>query len=304
LANGLTGRWTLIHGHSHHVVLPEQVDVVLCDQIGHFGIEGDMLADVSDARRRFLKPGGVVLPATVDLLLAPVEAPRLFGQVEFWGRRLNGFDLSPGRQWAANSGCPTTLSRDMLLGAPITIASLDMSTATSAPFVCRATMSVERNGTLHGLGGWFSARLSPSVTLTNAPTASARLSRRNVYFPIDAAVEVRADDIVAVDMHITPPDMIVWSVEVRRGSTTLGRFRHSTLKGMLFCREQLQRMNPRFTPTLTDRGEGRLSVLTLCDGQRSLADVEREVFVRHPNLFTSIHEAAAFVAETVTRYTR
>jgi protein arginine N-methyltransferase 1 len=80
------------------------------------------------------------------------------------------------------------------------------------------------------------------------------------------------------------------------------RFRQSTLKGMLLSREELRRTHPAFVPRLTPRGDARLSVLNLCDGQRPLADIEREVFERHPDLFRTLGEAATFVAEVVTRY--
>ncbi len=55
---------------------------------------------------------------------------------------------------------------------------------------------------------------------------------------------------------------------------------------------------------VTPWGDARLSVLTLCDGQRPLAEVEQEVFRRHPKLFRSSQEAATFVAEVVTRYSQ
>ena len=62
--------------------------------------------------------------------------------------------------------------------------------------------------------------------------------------------------------------------------------------------------DPEFVPVLTPRGCGRLTILQLCDGTRTLNDIEGEVFARHPNLFTSRGEAAAFVAEVVSGYTR
>jgi hypothetical protein len=42
----------------------------------------------------------------------------------------------------------------------------------------------------------------------------------------------------------------------------------------------------------------------LCDGRRTLDEIEREVFARHGALFASPAEAALFVSEVVTRYTR
>jgi hypothetical protein len=71
---------------------------------------------------------------------------------------------------------------------------------------------------------------------------------------------------------------------------------------MLICKEDLQRTMPHFIPKLSPWGEARLSVLSLCDGQTALLEIEQEVYHSHPKLFRSLGEAAAFVAEVVTRY--
>ena len=71
---------------------------------------------------------------------------------------------------------------------------------------------------------------------------------------------------------------------------------------MLICREDLDRTDLGFVPRLTPWGEARRSVLELCDGRQTLADIEREVQRRHPALFRSRAESAAFVTEVVSRY--
>jgi hypothetical protein len=71
---------------------------------------------------------------------------------------------------------------------------------------------------------------------------------------------------------------------------------------MLLNQEDFERTRPDFRPKLTRRGEGRRTVVNLCDGLRALAEVEEEVWRRHPELFRNREEAAAFVAEVVTRY--
>jgi hypothetical protein len=87
----------------------------------------------------------------------------------------------------------------------------------------------------------------------------------------------------------------------KRGAAR-ARFVHSTFQGMLLCEEDLAREQPGFVPKLTPRGEARRSILELCDGRNSLSEVEREVYRRHPQLFSSLAQAAAFVTEVVTRY--
>jgi protein arginine N-methyltransferase 1 len=303
-ANGLSARWTFFQGYSSDIVLPERVHVVVCDQIGRFGVEVDILQHARDARKLFLKPGGIMVPARVDLVLAPVEAPALFDQVEFWRSRPCGFDVSPARQWAANTGYPTAFSREMLLGPAETGASLDLAERGPSPFQCGARLEIDREGTLHGLAGWFDARLSPGVRLTSSPLAADRIRRRNVYFPLNEAVAVQPGDAVSADLHIVPPKTISWSVRVERGRRTIARFTHSTVHGMLLTTDDLRRTKPASVPVLTPRGAARRLVLDLCDGARTLDEVERELFARHPELFPSPQDAAVFVAEVVTRYTR
>ena len=71
---------------------------------------------------------------------------------------------------------------------------------------------------------------------------------------------------------------------------------------MLIPAEDLRYTQPGYKPKLTPRGEGRRTVVNLCDGVRTLAEIEDEVFRLHPDLFRNREEAAVFVAEVVRRY--
>src|SRR5579862_8508735 len=168
-----------------------------------------------------------------------------------------------------------------------------------------ATAVIRRSGTLHGLGGWFTAELAPGISMTNSPLAPDQIQRRQVYFPIERAVQVAEGDLVRIRVMIRPTDSLMnWNVEVLQGDTGVKKdsFRHSTWKAMLLPAEDLRHTQPGYKPKLTPRGEGRRTVVNLCDGVRSLAEIEDEVFRRHRDLFRDREEAAVFVAEVVTRY--
>ncbi|MGH7164377.1 MAG: 50S ribosomal protein L11 methyltransferase [Nitrospiraceae bacterium] len=311
-ANGFDDRIRFIKGLSTRVELPEKVDVVIADQIGHFGFEAGVIEYFTDARRRLLKPHGAMIPARVDLWIAPVEASQLHEAVEFWAGSQAGFDFHPARTIAANTGFPTHFMPDQILGDPARLGSLDPSRADLGSWSFEAPLTVARQGTLHGLGGWFTAQLSPNVTMTNSPLAAHHINRRNVFLPIDRPVQVQKDDRLRVRVQIRPREVFVrWVVEVTgapskdsRPGSVKARFTHSTLHGMLISREDLRRTRPDFIPTLTPWGLARQTVLALCDGERALRDIEQAVFRRHPDLFSSQAEAATFVAEVVTRYAR
>ena len=106
-------------------------------------------------------------------------------------------------------------------------------------------------------------------------------------------------------MTIMPSDvMVTWRVKVTDGQETVkGQYQHSTWKGMLIAKEDLQRTRPDFVPQLTPRGQARMTVLRLCDGRHRLARIEQEVYRQHRHMFRSPAEAALFVTEVVTRDT-
>jgi protein arginine N-methyltransferase 1 len=311
-ANGYQDRIVFIKGISTRVDLPERVDVILADQIGRFGFEGGLLEFFSDARERFLKPNGVMIPSCLELYVAPVECPELSDQVEFWNESPAGFDFRPARSLAANTGYPARFDPNHLLGSPALLASLDLSMATSPALHLEACVATTRGGTLHGIGGWFSAQLSKSICMSNSPLATNPINRRNLFLPIDRPTVVGKGDRVRVMLHILPSEGVVtWKLEVggdddkcRDQSQRLrkSQFSHSTLQGMLISQENLQRTQPHFIPQLSPWGEAQRSVFTLCDGQRTLSEIEQEVYRRHHTLLGSIGKAEAFVAQVIARY--
>src|SRR5262249_7279870 len=181
-ANDLDGRVKVVNGFSGHVTLPEQADVLVTDQIGHFGFDAGIVGYVADARRRLLKPGARVVPERIDLWIAPVEAPDVNEAVNFWSQRPAGFDMSPLRDIAANSGQPRTIAARELLADPVCGGSIGLAVDARTVNVTAET-SIARDGAMHGVAGWFSAALGGGVVMTNAPLASNRIARRSVVFP-------------------------------------------------------------------------------------------------------------------------
>jgi len=307
-ANGFAGRVRFLKRFSLQAELPEKVDVVVADQMGPFGFEGGILEYFFDAQQRFLKRNGKMIPTGIELWVAPVEVPELYANVEFWNDRPANLDYAALRTVAVNTGYATTFEPKHLLSDPMKVASLDLTTSSTAGFKAKSSHTITKSGQFHGVGGWFSAQLSPGVSMTNSPLAQDRINRGNAFLPIDHPIEVAIGDRVLVTMDIVPrEELVTWRVEVRggdSGSILRATFQQSTFKGMMLCQDDLRRTQPTFVPKLTPWGEARLSVLTLCDGQREVAEIEKELYHSHRKLFRSPAEAATFVAEVVTRYSQ
>lgn len=304
-ANGVADRITYIHAYSTRAELPERADVIVSDQMGRLGFEAGVVEFFADASRRMLKPGGRLLPRSVATWMTPIEAPDMTAWVEFWNTTPAGFDVSVVRQGAVNTGYPAHLDPAQFLaeGAPL----LSMVFGDPASESCRGTavFTVTRAGLLSGLGGWFVADMADGITMTNAPGAPDQIGRRQAFLPLDQPVQVEAGDTVECVVLARPADSIVaWQMTVRRGDLVLRRSRQSTLAGMLILPEMLEQTNPERRPRLSVWADARATILQLCDGVHTLAQIEEETAARHPALFPSPAAAATFVAEVVTRYGR
>ena len=302
-ANGMADRITFVAAHSSEVQLPEQADVLIGDLIGRMGFEAGVFEGYADVRR-WLKPGARVVPESIVISAAPVDLPAAHAAVEFWREPVAGLRVDAALAWSRNTGYPRDIEPgDLLSDAPV---SSCFSPLDAGPVLrVGGTASITRPGQLHGLACWFAGRMSaadPSIVLTNAPGASGRIQRRNVFLPLHPPVDVRRGDQVDIDLRIRPRDVLVsWNVSARTADRVT-RMRHSTFGGMLLTREDLKARNPASRPRLTARGLARRTLLELCDGDRSIVEIERELRRRHPDLFTKDGGAEAFVAEVVARY--
>jgi protein arginine N-methyltransferase 1 len=302
-ANGFADRFVAIQDVSTRATLPEKADLIVMDGAGRFGFDGGGVETLSDARRRFLKAGGLIIPASLTLSIAPCEAAEPLEHIAFWSRPVCGLSFAPASTIARNTGYPRHIAAHELLSIPADIATFDPSRQT-APFSARASSRIERRGAVHGIAGWFAARLAAGVTLTNAPGAPNRIDRRNVFLPLSERVSVEPGDVVCTALTIDPVSvMLRWRVEIASANRTV---RHvtdaSTFHGMLISRDDLRRTRPDFQPVLTPAGRARKTVLDLCVASRPVAEIEAEVERRHPSLFDTRAAVAVFVAEVITRY--
>jgi len=303
-ANGFADRAVCIKGLSTRVELPEKVNVIIGDLIGRFGFDGGLVEYFADARHRMARPDVRTIPSRVDLLVAPVEAPQTWDEVDFWKDSPAGFNFDRAYNIAVNTGHPVKYRPDQILAVPEVIATIDVTRGSDPILEGEAASVVRRSGTMHGIAGWFEATLSPSVTMSNSPLREDIINRRAVFFPVDPPTAVNAGDSVRVKMRISPADTLVnWRVELAdRAGAVRKKFSHSTFLGMLLCPEDLVKSRPDYVPKLTSWGMARRSVVNLCDGKRTIAEIEREVYELHRDLFVSPGEASAFVHEVMVPY--
>lgn len=234
--NGLEKRITFIKSFSEMAELPEKVDVIISEIIGTFAIEENILQVIPDARKRFLKENGTIIPSSIKMTIVPVESSSLYKEVEFWSKDTYGVDFSSIHKMAVNNRYIKSLDQGYFLSKPLPINNIDFYTVESKDLYINNTISftIKRAGILHGLGGWFEAKLSKNITLSTSPP-NPTTSWKNVFFPIEKPVDVESGDSVVVRMAVSPIGIDFvwnWNVDVLdKEGNKKAQFSHSTLQG-------------------------------------------------------------------------
>ncbi len=235
---GFADKAEFFKANSLKLSLLEQVDVVVCDHIGHFGFDYGILGLLADARQRYLKPDGTIVPAELDLQLAPVESVACRKFVSQWRDGSVPDEFGWVGSNAANTKHSAELSGQDLLADAATLTSIELG-AEAAPYLSwNAGFSCARDGTLDGVAGWFDCRLFDDVRMTNSPLAEERLNRPQAFLPLETPVAVTAGERIEVTVMLRHlDDVIGWVIELPE---SVNRFSHTTFIGMLLGRDALK----------------------------------------------------------------
>ena len=143
-----------------------------------------------------------------------------------------------------------SLQADELMTAPAQLGCIDLAADNPDFFSWSAQLALQRDGIVHGLGGWFECELAEEVWMNNSPLSDRAIGRSQVFLAIDEALPVKAGDLLDVTVMARPGDhVIAWTITHPASGR---RFSHSTWLGDLLEREQLARSHPEHVPRSTE----------------------------------------------------
>ena len=302
-AGGFKDRIQFIQSPSTQITLPERADVIVADVHDTFGLQTGGLGTLVDARERFLKPGGTLIPSSIQLLIAPVDAPDLYQRtVDVWRRHVHGVDVSVLKMLAVNQNHPARFQREQLLTPPVPIASIDCATTQSLSVVGEACMHVARAATVYGLCGCFVTRLVDDIVLGNVPGESATTNFAQAFFPIETPHAVGCADTIAIRMSSYDNLDMAWRIRIIHDNDVRRiDFDQSTFLSRPLRAEVLAKHVSHYHPRLTARGAMERALLERFDGRSSSHELQGWLCQQFPEQFPSLEEAIAFLKATIER---
>jgi len=309
-ANGLKKRIVFIKDVSTEVILPEKVDVIISEILGSFALEENLLQFIPDARDRFLKPKGVLIPSSIEMFLAPVEASDIYNQIDFCTENLYGVNFLPVREMTINNSYIESIDPGGFLASPLSINYIDFYKADGeTPLNSSVSFEVKRAGTLHGLVGWFEAQLSKNILLSTAPHAPIT-HWKNTFFPIEKPLTVSEANTIELNIRAAPREnSVIWSwrvkvLERKAKNRPLVKvdFEHCTWRSSLFSKDSLEKRSIDFCPSLNESGKVELFILSQCDGKTTIQQIAEKLCKHYPQAYNNIKKAISKVSRVVRDY--
>jgi type I protein arginine methyltransferase len=302
VANGFADRIEFIEDLSTNVTLPVQADVIVSDLRGVLPLFQYHLPSIVDARRRFLAPGGKLIPQSDTIWAAIVEAPERYSRVvDGWEK--NGLDLNldPARRLAMNDFSKCNFRSEQLLAPPQIWTTLDYHTIEQNDFQGRLQFSVQRSGIGHGIAVWFETCLTDGIGFSNAPSCPEAIYGVQ-YMPWSEPVPLAQGQSVTLDLRASlVRDDYIWrwaaQIEPKDGSGAAKRFEQSQLDGAIISIGRHHHSASDFVPRLSEEASVHRRTLELIDGQRTLEEIARRLAAEYPARFSRWQRALSYAAK-------
>jgi len=299
--NGFADRIELIAKLSTEVEVREQADVIVSDVRGVVPTFSRSIATLMDARSRWLRPGGTLIPLRDSLRVAVVESEALYRPiVRPWDELNYGLDLSAAKRAATDARYndrEAPVGPEQLLTESAIWASIDYSTVTSTDVSGSVTLTTSRRGVGHGLVVWFDAELTESERFSSGPGRACIYFR--AFFPWREPVNLEEGVAVHVDLRaVAAADDYVFSWRTRADGKEFSQtdfFSQSMSDVFLLGADNRP-------ASLEKQGNVTLHVLQAFRDGASLTEAAAQLEKAFPRQFTGPDVALASVREVARKY--
>ncbi len=218
-----------VEAHSVEVQNPVKVDVVVSEILGNFALEENIIESLNDAKR-FLKPGGVILPRTVTQYVAPVVSPRIMEEIDVWGGVGYGIDLGLARKAALNNMYVYKIQKKDLLAEPRQGGAqkwdyIKLCARATSIRKGKAAWELPYDATVYGLALWWECEVIPGVNFSTSPLAPAT-HWDQVFLPLLTPLNVKKGEQLEAtfdsDSRFEVGINVAWEARVKSQGKSVG----------------------------------------------------------------------------------
>lgn len=305
-ANGFEKRIEFIQGRSTEIDLSERVDLIVSDMRGIVPFSGTHLADIIDARSRFLGSNGRLLPLKDMLYGSLAESPDQYRKfVHPWLESPMGFDMSPACRYLLHTWKKTRDESFRAISPPCLWTAIDYETINSTEGTGRLSWTVQNHAVAHGFVLWFETNLTESCGFSNAPGQLESIYGK-AFFPFLAPLPIKKGDRVEIELRAEAVGHeYTWrwdTVHLSKTNAKRRLFHQSTFYSAPLSSHSLSKREAGYRPTLKIPGEVDRFILNLIDGGKTLQEIAETTHKKFPGVYPTVRKAFDRVGHISQKY--
>lgn len=197
--NGITN-CRFIPLHSTQARNPPKADIVVSETLGNYALEENIIEIMNDAKR-FLKPGGVMIPHGLTQFVAPVTSPRLFNEINVWDDVGFGLDFSTAKVVCMNNMYVRPVqSSDLLPDAEQRWDTVDFGKKNASKRSAALAWTMRKPATVYGFCLWWESTLVPGNVISTSPY-KPRTHWDQMYLPVLEPIPLKPKEGVSLDLR-------------------------------------------------------------------------------------------------------
>ena len=219
-------RCHFIADHSSKVSKPVPVDVIVSETLGNYAYEENIIETIEDAKR-FLKPGGIVIPQAITQYVAPVINPRFYQELCSWDEIGFKLDFSQAKVITMNNLYVRTFTETDLYNGKTGAQrwdAVDFTARTKSQRKGSGQWNINKPVTIYGFAVWWECELIKGIRLSTSPMMNLTLWEQ-LYFPVLKPIEAKPGDALRVnidsDTRYQVGVNLKWNISLQRDSKML-----------------------------------------------------------------------------------
>lgn len=219
--NGVANRVTVLTGTAEDVILPEPVDVVVCEMVGQIGFDEAIYEVLQVFCGRFLRQGGRIVPLRLKSFLVPVRWNP--AQPEIWINDFHAPDFALPEDFGPFPNPPMSLvpAAPIELGPRVVLEEIGLADpSVQRPDKIAFDLPITVGGPIDALVGGFEVTLTADITLSSLPAHAGTSWHLWRAVPEGVSEVLAGDRISGVLENLRTPDWLAWQarqIERRSG---------------------------------------------------------------------------------------
>ncbi|MBI5412351.1 methyltransferase domain-containing protein [Candidatus Peregrinibacteria bacterium] len=190
------------NAYSAEMRSPIRADVVISETLGNSAYEEHIIEIMNDAKR-FLKPGGIILPQRLRYFVAPVIAERIAKNINPWDTIGFSLNFDAMKDVSLNNLYVKTLKPNELLDNGETAKQWDKIDFTQKNNSLRqgsARWKMNRPATIFGVAIWWECDVLPKISISTSPL-EAPTHWEQIFLPALSPLSLQKNDTLNVSLY-------------------------------------------------------------------------------------------------------